>query len=395
MNLDLTPEDSDFRDEVRAFLKDNLTDELAIAGRLSTSVFIEPEFSLPWQRILHARGWAAPGWPVEYGGTGWSEMQRYIFASECARAGAPSLSPMGLSMVGPCIIGHGTPEQQAHYLPRILSGEDYWCQGYSEPNSGSDLASLGLKAVADGDDYILNGTKIWTTHAQWASRMFCLVRTRFDGKPQVGITFLLLDMNLPGIKVDPIITLAGEHEVNQVFFDDVRVPKAGRLGAENDGWTVAKYLLEFERGGGSSAGLEVNVARIRALAGKNGLLDGDPAFARALAAAEVALEAIKITEQRVSSALSSGSNPGPAASMLKVQRTEMMQRIDTLGIELGGAYAGVEQIEARQPGANVDPVGPPDLLTLMPRYLNNRAGSIYGGSNEVQRNIMAKLVLGL
>ena len=395
MNLDLTPEDSDFRDEVRAFLKDNLTDELAIAGRLSTSVFIEPEFSLPWQRILHARGWAAPGWPVEYGGTGWSEMQRYIFASECARAGAPSLSPMGLSMVGPCIIGHGTPEQKAHYLPRILSGEDYWCQGYSEPNSGSDLASLGLKAVADGDDYILNGTKIWTTHAQWASRMFCLVRTRFDGKPQVGITFLLLDMNLPGIKVDPIITLAGEHEVNQVFFDDVRVPKAGRLGAENDGWTVAKYLLEFERGGGSSAGLEVNVARIRALAGKNGLLAGDPAFARDLAATEVALEAIKITEQRVSSALSSGSNPGPAASMLKVQRTEMMQRIDTLGIELGGAYAGVEQIEARQPGANVDPVGPPDLLTLMPRYLNNRAGSIYGGSNEVQRNIMAKLVLGL
>ena len=395
MNLDLTPEDSDFRDEVRAFLKDNLTDDLAIAGRLSTSVFIEPQFSLPWQRILHARGWAAPGWPVEYGGTGWSEMQRYIFASECARAGAPSLSPMGLSMVGPCIIGHGTPEQKAHYLPRILSGEDYWCQGYSEPNSGSDLASLGLKAVADGDDYILNGTKIWTTHAQWASRMFCLVRTRFDGKPQVGITFLLLDMNLPGIKVDPIITLAGEHEVNQVFFDDVRVPKAGRLGAENDGWTVAKYLLEFERGGGSSAGLEVNVARIRALAGKNGLLAGDPAFARDLAATEVALEAIKITEQRVSSALSSGSNPGPAASMLKVQRTEMMQRIDTLGIELGGAYAGVEQIEARQPGTNVDPVGSPDLLTLMPRYLNNRAGSIYGGSNEVQRNIMAKLVLGL
>ena len=395
MNLDLTPEDSDFRDEVRAFLKDNLTDDLAIAGRLVTSVFIEPEFSLPWQKILHARGWAAPSWPVEYGGTGWSEMQRYIFASECARAGAPGLSPMGLSMVGPCIIGHGTPEQKAYYLPRILSGEDYWCQGYSEPGSGSDLASLSLKAVSDGDDYILNGTKIWTTHAHHANRMFCLVRTRVEGKLQEGITFVLLDMNLPGIKVDPIITLAGEHEVNQVFFDDVRVSKAGRLGAENDGWTVAKYLLEFERGGGSSAGLEVNVARIRALAAKNGLLDGDPAFARALAAAEVALEAIKITEQRVSSALSSGSNPGPAASMLKVQRTEMMQRIDTLGIELGGAYAGVEQIEARQPGANVDPVGPPDLLTLMPRYLNNRAGSIYGGSNEVQRNIMAKLVLGL
>ena len=202
-------------------------------------------------------------------------------------------------------------------------------------------------------------------------------------------------MNLPGIKVDPIITLAGEHEVNQVFFDEVRVPKAGRLGAENDGWTVAKYLLEFERGGGSSAGLEAAVARIRKLANKSGLMTTCPAFPGKLAAAEISLEAIKITEQRVSSALSRGGNPGPAASMLKVQRTEMMQRIDALGIEAGGSYACVEQMEARQPGSNVDPVGPGDLLTLMPRYLNNRAGSIYGGSNEVQRNIMAKLVLGL
>ena len=361
MNLDLTTEDSEFRSQVRAFLRDNLTEELADAGRLVTSVFIEPQFSLPWQKILHAQGWAAPAWPVEYGGTGWTEMQRYIFASECARAGAPSLSPMGLAMVGPCIIGHGTPEQKAYYLPRILAGEDYWCQGYSEPGSGSDLASLSLKATSDGDDYILNGTKIWTTHAHHANMMFCLVRTRFDGKPQEGITFLLLDMTLPGIKVDPIITLAGEHEVNQVFFDDVRVPKAGRLGAENDGWTVAKYLLEFERGGGSSAGLE----------------------------------AIKITEQRVSSALSSGGNPGPAASMLKVQRTEMMQRIDTLGVEAGGTYACVEQLDARQPGSNIDAVGPSDRVTLVPRYLNNRAASIYGGSNEVQRNIMAKMVLGL
>ena len=395
MNLDLTQEDADFRDEVRTFLKENLSEELAIAGRLVTSVFSEPKFSLPWLQILHARGWAAPSWPVEYGGTGWSEMQRYIFASECARAGAPSLSPMSLNMVGPCIIGHGTPEQKAHYLPRILSGEDYWCQGYSEPGSGSDLASLSLKAVSDEDDYILNGTKIWTTHARHANRMFCLVRTRFDGKPQEGITFVLLDMNLPGIKVDPIITLAGEHEVNQVFFDEVRVPKAGRLGAENDGWTVAKYLLEFERGGGSSAGLEAAVARIRKLANKSGLMTTCPAFPGKLAAAEISLEAIKITEQRVSSALSRGGNPGPAASMLKVQRTEMMQRIDALGIEAGGSYACVEQMEARQPGSNVDPVGPGDLLTLMPRYLNNRAGSIYGGSNEVQRNIMAKLVLGL
>ncbi|MBU1286938.1 MAG: acyl-CoA dehydrogenase family protein [Alphaproteobacteria bacterium] len=395
MNLDLTTEDSEFRSEVRAFLCDNLTEELSNAGRLVTSVFIEPQFSLPWQKILYAQGWAAPAWPVEYGGTGWTEMQRYIFASECARAGAPSLSPMGLAMVGPCIIGHGTPEQKAHYLPRILAGQDYWCQGYSEPGSGSDLASLSLKAESDGDDYVLNGTKIWTTHAHHANMMFCLVRTRFDGKPQEGITFLLLDMTLPGIKVDPIITLAGEHEVNQVFFDDVRVPKSGRLGAENDGWTVAKYLLEFERGGGSSAGLEASVGRIRALAARDGLLASDPAFTSRLAAAEIGLEAIKITEQRVSSALSSGGNPGPAASMLKVQRTEMMQRIDTLGVEAGGAYACVEQLDARQPGSNIEPVGPSDRVTLVPRYLNNRAASIYGGSNEVQRNIMAKMVLGL
>ncbi|MEQ9317405.1 MAG: acyl-CoA dehydrogenase family protein, partial [Henriciella sp.] len=263
MNLELSESDIAFREEVRAFLDENLTPELAAAGRKATSVFIEPDYTLPWQRKLHARGWVAPHWPAEHGGTGWSEMQRYIFASECAKAGAPSLAPMGLGMVGPCIIGYGTPEQKAYYLPRLLAGEDYWCQGYSEPQSGSDLASLALKADRDGDHYVLNGSKIWTTHAHHANRMFCLVRTRPDGKPQEGITFLLLDMNTPGIKVDPIITLAGEHELNQVFFDDVRVPVANRLGEENDGWTVAISLLDFERGGGSSAGLEAGLGRLR------------------------------------------------------------------------------------------------------------------------------------
>ena len=391
MNLDLSPQDIEFQQEVRAFLKDKLTPELAAAGRLATSVFIEPEFTLPWQRILHERGWVAPHWPKEYGGPGWSEMQRYIFASECARAGAPGLAPMGLGMVGPCIIGYGTPEQKAHYLPRILSGEDYWCQGYSEPGSGSDLASLQLRAVSDGDDYVLNGTKIWTTHAHHANKMFCLVRTDREAKQQKGITFLLLDMNTPGIKVDPIITLAGEHELNQVFFDDVRVPKSGRLGEENDGWSVAKYLLEFERSGGSSAGLEAGIARLQRYV--TGLGEAD--LMRRTAELSTRLEAIKGTEQRILSAVSSGKPPGPAASMLKIQRTELMQAVDEVAVMANGLYAGVHQLEAVHPLSNTPPVGPAELVTAMPRYLNNRAGSIYGGSNEVQRGIIAKGVLGL
>lgn len=391
MRLDLSAQDIEFRDEVRAFLKDKLTPELAAAGRLATSVFIEPEFTLPWQRILHARGWAAPHWPAEHGGPGWSEMQRYIFASESARAGAPGLAPMGLNMVGPCIIGYGTPEQKAHYLPRILSGEDYWCQGYSEPGAGSDLASLQLRAVSDGDHYVLNGTKIWTTHAHHANKMFCLVRTDIEAKPQKGITFLLLDMATPGIKVDPIITLAGEHELNQVFFDEVRVPKSGRLGEENDGWSVAKYLLEFERSGGSSAGLEAGLARLQRLV----TAGGDPDLMRRAGELSTRLEAIKGTEQRILSAVTSGAPPGPAASMLKIQRTELMQAIDELAVVANGLYAGVQQLEAVHPLANAEPVGPAELVTAMPRYLNNRAGSIYGGSNEVQRGIIAKGVLGL
>lgn len=393
MNLDLTSQDIEFRDEVRAFLKQKLTPDLAAAGRLATSVFIEPEFTLPWQRILHTRGWVAPHWPKAHGGTGWDEMQRYIFASECARAGAPGLSPMGLGMVGPCIIGYGTPEQKALYLPRILSGEDYWCQGYSEPGSGSDLASLQLKAESDGDDYVLNGTKIWTTHAHHANKMFCLVRTDFSSKPQMGITFLLLDMKTPGIKVDPIITLAGEHELNQVFFDDVRVPKSGRLGAENDGWSVAKYLLEFERGGGSSAGLEAVLARLQRHVQADS--NADLALIRRIGELSMRMEAIKATEQRILSDLTSGQPPGPAGSMLKIQRTELMQAIDEAGVNSLGLYAAPYQPDAWQPGANASILGPDALVTGMARYLNNRAGSIYGGSNEVQRNIMAKAVLEL
>ena len=400
MDLDFSADDLAFRDEVRAFLAEKLTPELSAAGRAVTSVFVDPKYSLPWQKILNAKGWAAPSWPKEYGGPGWSEVRRHIFSAELARAGAPSLSPMGLRMVGPCIMRYGTEEQKAFYLPRILAGEDYWCQGYSEPGAGSDLASLQLRADSDGDDYVLNGSKIWTTHAHWANRMFCLVRTRFEGKPQAGITFLLLDMDSPGLSVKPIITLAGEHEVNQVFFDDVRVPKANRLGEENDGWTVAKYLLEFERGGGSSPGLQVSLQRLRAMArgetsDAGAALFEDPAFRARLAEVEIAVTAIEFTEHRMLSALASGKNPGPASSMLKTQSTEAMQRIDELAIDVAAHYATVDQKDAREAGSNITPVGPDHSLVAMARYLNNRAGSIYGGSNEIQRDIMAKLVLGL
>jgi acyl-CoA dehydrogenase len=400
MDLLLGTEELAFQEEVRAFLDEALTPELRAAGRSATSVFSEPEFSLPWQSKLFAKGWVAPSWPKEYGGTGWGEMKRAIFAAECARAGAPGLAPMGLRMVGPCLMGYGTEEQRAFFLPRILAGEDYWCQGYSEPGAGSDLASLQLRADSDGDDYILNGSKIWTTHAHYANRMFCLVRTRFDGKPQQGITFLLLEMATPGITVAPIITLAGDHEVNQVFFDNVRVPKSGRVGEENRGWTVAKYLLEFERGGGSAPGLKVSLGRVRALAGAErddggaSLLD-DPDFRSRLAGLEVLVEAIEMTEHRVLADLAEGRNPGPASSMLKTQGTEAMQAIDELAIDAAAHYARVDQLQARRPGANIPVIGPERSLTAMPRYLNNRAASIYGGSNQIQRDIMARLILGL
>ena len=394
MDLELSAEDLAFRDEVRAFLDAELTPALREAGRRMTSVFCDKVHSLAWQRILHARGWAAPTWPVEYGGPGWSEIQRHAFFAECAWAGAPNLAPMGLRMVAPAIMAFGTPEQKARYLPRILSGEDYWCQGYSEPGSGSDLASLQMRAVRVGDDYVLNGSKIWTTHAQWATHMFCLVRTATEGKPQAGITFLLIEMDRPGIKVDPIITLAGEHEVNQVFFDDVRTPTADRLGNENQGWTVAKHLLEFERGGGYAAGLDAGLARLRSMAEAEDLLD-DPHYRRRLAEAEIGALAIDITERRVLSALAAGGKPGPASSILKLQGSEQLQRLDELGVEALGPYVAPHQPKAREAGSNETPVGPEHGLTTMARYLNNRAASIYGGSNEIQRDIIAKLVLGL
>lgn len=393
MKLDLDEAEVAFRDDVRAFLARELTPELAEAGRRATSVFVDPAWTLPWQRILNRKGWAAPSWPAEYGGPGWSDMQRYIFAAECTRANAPNLAPMGLRMVGPCIMHYGSEAQKRALLPRILSGEDYWCQGYSEPGAGSDLASLRTRADSDGDDYVINGSKIWTTHAHFANRMFALVRTRFEGKPQTGITFLLIDMHAPGVTVQPIVTLAGEHELNAVFFDNVRVPKANRLGEENDGWTVAKYLLEFERGGQWAPGLQVRAQRLRQIA-REALGPEDGVWER-LASVEIAISAMQMTEHRLMAALASGANPGPLSSMLKTQGTETMQKVEELAVEMAGLYGSVEQPDARLPGSNITPVGPEEHLESMARYLNGRAASIYGGSNEVQRSVMARLALKL
>jgi len=400
MDLQIPESEKSFRDEVRTFLDENLTDDIRRAGKRVTSVFSPVEEVMAWQKILHKQGWAAPHWPEAYGGTGWSVNQRAIFAEELVRAETPPLVPMGLQMCGPCLIGYGTDAQKAEYLPKILSGEHFWCQGYSEPGSGSDLASLKTFAEKDGDDYIVNGTKIWTTYAHHANRMFALVRTRKDGKPQQGITFLLLDMDSPGITVEPIVGLDEVPEQCQVWFDNVRVPQANRVGEENDGWTVAKYLLMFERGGQEYApGLQVLLEKIRVMARKqqvaNGFLSDDPVWQHRMAALEADILALAFTEKRIKSALSSGKDPGALASMTKILGTELLQRATELRIETLGSQALLWQPQALVPGDEQPVIGPEYALTGMPHYLNSRACSIYGGSNEVQRGIIAKAVLGL
>ena len=410
MELGFNTKHQTFREEVRSFLADAMTDDLRKAGAGMTSVYSDYETTLKWHKKLHAKGWVAPGWPVEHGGTGWDIVQRYIWQSECAAAQTPSLSPMGVGMCGPVLIGHGTPEQKATFLPRILSGEDWWCQGYSEPGSGSDLASLQMSAVEDGDDFICNGTKIWTTHAQHANWIFCLVRTDNSDIPQKGITFLLMEMDTPGITVDPIIMLTGEHIQNQIFFEDVRVPKKNVVGKIGEGWTVAKYLLLFERGNAYAPRLNGHLDRIYAMArteqgGNARPLIENRGFAAKLATAAIAITNIEFTEHRVLSELANGGAPGAASSMLKTQATEMSNHLTELGVEALGTYIAPFQPHMTSPGgpvlngpktsANEHAIGPDHGVTVMPKYLNDRAGPIYAGSNEIQRNIMAKAVLGL
>jgi alkylation response protein AidB-like acyl-CoA dehydrogenase len=410
MDLRWSPTDLTFRDDVRAFLDERLTPELRRAGRLMTSVYADHDASMQWQRILHERGWAAPAWPVRYGGCDWSLTQHYIFSRESTLAGAPSLSPMGIRMVAHAIIAFGTDEQKAYFLPRILTGEVFFCQGYSEPEAGSDLAALSMAALDDGDDLVCTGSKIWTTHAREANWMFALVRTTRGDKKQRGITFLLIELSSPGVEIRPLVMTSGEEVQNQVFFDEVRVPKANVIGAIDDGWTVAKYLLEFERGGGAAApALQVMADDIAAVAAQqpgpsSGRLIDDPAFARKLADARIRTEVLEILEYQVLTVVAAGGNPGAKSSMLKVLSTELSQQITELAMEAAGPRGRVYQPHATCPGGPVDRYeAPPDgyvsgasWQAVAPlRYFNDRAGSIYAGSNEIQRNILAKAALGL
>jgi alkylation response protein AidB-like acyl-CoA dehydrogenase len=407
MDLDFSPEDLAFRDEVRAFIAEAFDADMRAHAAQSKNSSIDKAGQVRWLKRLHEKGWVAPDWPVEYGGTGWSLTQKYIFDMETALAGAPSTTNMGLKMCAPVIMAFGTDEQKTQHLPKILATDVWWCQGYSEPGAGSDLASLALKAERDGDHYVLNGSKTWTTYGQWADWMFCLVRTSQEEIKQKGISFLLLDMKSPGITIQPIYTLdgprPGDQEINQVFFDNVRVPVANRIGEEGQGWTYAKYLLQFERGSAYAPGLTNMLNKVKKIAaverdGQGGRVLDDPDFRRKLAEAEIKTEALNATELRVFAGRANGEAMGAVSSMLKLEGSQMQQTMTELALQAAGIYAApfVQDTWAAIEGrTNTPRAGPDWAATVAPQYFNYRKTSIYAGSNEIQHNIMAKMVLGL
>ena len=373
MDLAFSPQDQAFREEVRAFVRANVPRDV-VAKSLEYRHLGKDDY-MRWQDILAARGWLAGAWPKEFGGQGWTPVQVHVFDEETAAAGAPRLIPFGLQMVAHVLMAFGSDWQKAHYLTRIRENKDWWCQGYSEPGAGSDLASLRTKAELDGDDYVVNGQKIWTTLAQHADMMFCLVRTAQGARKQEGISFLLIDMRSPGITVKPLIVLDGAHEVNEVFLDDVRVPVKNRVGEEGKGWTYAKYLLGFERTGIAGVGTSKrDIALVRELAKRTpsgaGSVFDEPRFRERITQLEVDLLALEMTVLRV---LASRDKPGAEASILKVRGSELQQEISELRMHVAGPLADQEA----------------------GRYLQWRKSTIYGGSNEVQRNILAQMVLGL
>jgi alkylation response protein AidB-like acyl-CoA dehydrogenase len=402
MQLEFTEAELSFRDEVRAFLREQLSPK--ISGKVLEGYELGRDELVQWQRRLHDRGWGGMGWPTQFGGPGWNSVQQYIFDEESALAGAPRLIPFGTKMVAPVIMAFGSPAQQQRFLPPISSGEEWWCQGYSEPGAGSDLASLKTRAERDGDVYIVNGQKTWNTLGQYADWIFCLVRTDANAKQQSGITFLLIDMKTPGITVRPIILLDGGHEVNEIWFENVRVPVQNRIGEENKGWTYAKFLLGHERTNIAGIGIaKRELKRLKSIAAaerKNGRpLIEDPLFAAHVAQVEIDLWALEITNLRVLSADRRSAGVGPEASILKIKGTEIGQRISELLMHAVGPYALPYRREAMEAGWQFDPTreppGPRYASTLAGAYFNQRKLSIFGGTNEIQKNIISKMIIGL
>jgi alkylation response protein AidB-like acyl-CoA dehydrogenase len=398
MDLNFTPEENAFRRDVRGFLEQKLPGD--VKRKVLEHRRLNKDDIVRWHKILYQKGWIAPHWPREYGGTGWNAVQRHIFDEECALAGTPRLSPFGLTMIGPVLMAFGSPEQKAKYLPGILSGDVWWCQGYSEPGAGSDLASLKTRAERRGSTYVVNGQKTWNTHGQWADMIFCLVRTSSTGKKQEGISMLLIDMHSRGVEVRPIITLDGEHEVNEVWFQDVEVPAANLVGEEGRGWSIAKFLLSHERTGIAAVGHSKRELRyLKHLATQehqNGRpLADDPQFRDRIAQIEIDILALEVTVLRVAAAEREGKAPGPEASILKIRGTEIQQSLTELQMEVIGPYALPHLPMAWGDNWIGATVGPDYAAPLASRYFNYRKTTIYGGSNEIQRNIIAQQVLGL
>ena len=404
MDLAFSQEDFTFQQEVRDWIAKTYPKEMRERRRHSAGGHLTREDYVYWQQALYEKGWAGVNWPGEYGGPEFTPSQRYLYDLEMAAAGTPAIIPFGQNMVAPVIMKFGTDEQREKYLPDILASRVWWCQGYSEPGSGSDLASLRTKAVKEGDHYIVNGTKTWNTLSQWADMIFCLVRTSDEDIRQKGISFLLIDMKSPGIDVVPIVTIDGpppEHqEINMIHFTDVKVPADNLIGEVGQGWTYAKYLLEFERGNAYSHGLKAGLQSIRDIAASeltgfgNNLME-DANFKRKVSSTEIAISAMEFTELRILSSLSAGKNVGPESSLLKCRGTELQQELTELALEAVGHYALPFDNQPPEKGRNREPIGPDYASVTAPTYFNTRKASIYAGSNEIQRNIIAKLVLGL
>ena len=404
MDLEFSQEDFAFRQEVHDWIKETYPADMRARRARSPGGHLAKEDYVYWQQALYEKGWAGVNWPKEYGGPDFTPSQRYLYDLEMASAGTPGVMPFGQNMVAPVIMKFGSEEQKQKYLPDILASKSWWCQGYSEPGAGSDLASLRTKAEKDGDHYLINGTKTWNTLGQFADMIFCLVRTSNEDIPQKGISFLLIDMNTPGIDVVPIVTIdgpsEGHQEINMIHFTDVRVPVENLIGEAGKGWTYAKYLLEFERGNAYSHGLKAGLEHIKHIASKelNGygenLLE-DEEFVRKISSTEIAISAMEFTELRILSSLAAGKNVGPESSLLKCRGTELQQELTELGLAAVANYAVPFDNPPPVKGLNHVPIGPEYAGVKAPDYFNTRKVSIYAGSNEIQRNIMAKLVLGL